>query len=119
VVEGRRLSELSEKEEARFLELAELASKYAAAHAQAEYLGEFRKSKKALLMKEAEVSGHKTAAMQEREAYAHPGYAELLEGLKVATETALACKWKLEIARMKFEAWRTRHATRRAEMNLR
>ena len=44
---------------------------------------------------------------------------EVLEGLKAATETALACKWKLEIARMKFEAWRTRHATRRAEMNLR
>ena len=113
------MSELSDKEEARFLELAELASKYAAAHAQAEYLGEFRKSKKALLMKEAEVSGHKTAAMQEREAYAHREYGALLEGLKAATETAVACKWQLEIARIRFEAWRTKQATRRAEMNLR
>jgi hypothetical protein len=71
------------------------------------------------LMREAELAGVKTAAIQEREAYAHPDYIELLQGLRAATEKALSCKWRLEIVRMRFEAWRTQHATRRAELNLR
>lgn len=92
---------------------------FAEAQAQADHLAEFRKSKKALLMKEAEVLGIKTAAIQERDAYAHPEYVSLLNGLKSATERALACKWKLELARMRFEWARTKAANRRAEMNLR
>lgn len=110
---------MSEAEEARFLELEALADKYATAQAMAEHLGEYRKSKKALLMKDAEVNGTKTAALQEREAYAHADYIALLKGLQAATEQALSCKWKLEISRMKFEWARTKAATRRAEMNLR
>ena len=47
--------------------------KYAQAKADRTYLEEFRKSQKAMLMKDAEVEGHKTSAAQEREAYAHPG----------------------------------------------
>ena len=110
---------MSEAAEARFAELEALADKYATAQAMAEHLGEYRKSKKALLMKDAEVNGTKTAALQEREAYAHDDYIALLKGLQAATEQALSCKWKLEIARMKFEWARTKAATRRAEMNLR
>lgn len=110
---------MSDLEEARFVELDKLATDYARAQAMAEHLGEFRKSKKSLLMKEAEVSGVKTAAIQERDAYAHAGYIELLHSLKDATEQALACKWKLELARMRFEWARTKAANRRAEMNLR
>jgi hypothetical protein len=70
-------------------------------------------------MKDAEVNGHKTAAIQEREAYAAPEYVKLLEGLRAATEQALSAKWKLEIAKMRFEWARTKAANRRAEMNLR
>lgn len=92
---------------------------FAQAQAEADHLAEFRKSKKALLMKEAEVSGVKTAAIQERDAYAHPEYVALLHGLKTATERALSCKWRLELARMRFEWARTKAANRRAEMNLR
>lgn len=110
---------MSEAEEDRFAKLESLAMEFAEAQAQAEHLSEFRKSKKALLMKEAEVSGIKTAAIQERDAYAHPEYVSLLNGLKAATERALACKWKLELARMRFEWARTKAANRRAEMNLR
>ena len=105
--------------EARFAELEALADKYASAQAMAEHLGELRKSKKALLMKESEVSGTKTAAIQERDAYAHRDYIELLKGLKEATEQALSAKWRLEIARMRFEWARTKAANKRAEMNLR
>ena len=107
------------QEESRFVELEELANSYAQAQAQVEFLSEFRKSKKALLMKEAEVKGVKTAAIQERDAYAHTEYIELLKGLKAATELALSGKWRLELARMRFEWARTKAATRRAEMNLR
>lgn len=110
---------MSDKEEARFAELEELALTYARAQSTVDHLSEFRKAKKAILMRHAEASGHKTAAMQEREAYADPGYLELLDGLKAATETALAAKWKLEIARMRFEWARTKAANRRAEMNMR
>ena len=70
-------------------------------------------------MKDAEVQGTKTAALQEREAYAHDDYIALLKGLQSATEQALSCKWRLEIAKMKFEWARTKAANRRAEMNLR
>lgn len=110
---------MSDQAEARFQELEDLAELYAEAQATAEHLSEFRKSKKSLLMKDAEVSGIKTAAIQEREAYAHPEYVALLVGLREATKQALAAKWKLEIARMRFEWARTRAANRRAEMNLR
>lgn len=105
--------------EARFEELEALTTEYAKAHAQAEHLGEYRKSLKALLMRKAETAGHKTAAIQEREAYADPEYTVMLEGLREATEIAVSCKWKLEIAKMRFEAWRTKAANRRAEINLR
>lgn len=104
----------------RFADLEALAAEYAQAQALAEHLAEFRKSKKATLMREAEVAGGKTsAAIQERDAYAHPDYIELLKGLQAATEKALALKWRLEITRMKFEWSRTKAANRRAEMNLR
>ncbi|WP_457326158.1 hypothetical protein [Roseateles sp. P5_E11] len=106
--------------EQRFAELEAISTEYAQAQALAEHLAEFRKSKKAQLMREAEVSGNKSsAAIQEREAYAHPDYIALLKGLQAATEKALALKWRLEITRMKFEWARTKAANRRAEMSLR
>jgi hypothetical protein len=108
-----------DKTEARFAELEALAIEFAQAQAQADHLSEFRKSKKAMLMKEAELKGSTSAAIQEREAYRHGDYIELLNGLKVATERALSAKWRLELARMRFEWSRTQAANRRAEMNLR
>lgn len=110
---------MSDQAEQRFIELEQISLDYAQAQALADHLAEFRKSKKALLMREAEIAGKTTAAVQERDAYAHPDYIELLQGLKAATEKALALKWRLEITRMKFEWARTKAANRRAEMNLR
>jgi len=84
------------------------------------YLAEFRKSKKAILMKEAEAkSPGISAAAQEREAYASPEYVELLEGLKSATEIEVYTRHKLKILEMRFEAWRSKQATARTEMGLR
>lgn len=88
---------------------------YAKAKAQRVYLEEFRKSKKALLMKEAMLKFEAVNA-QEREAYSHPEYQELLKGLAAAIEVEEELKWKLEAARMRVDCWRTEESTKRMEM---
>jgi hypothetical protein len=92
------------------------APEYAKAKSQRIYLEEFRKSKKALLMKEALVNGYEAANAQEREAYSHPDYIELLEGLAAAIEIEESLKWKLEAAKMRTEIWRTESANARMEV---
>jgi hypothetical protein len=104
--------------EQRFHELSEQAKKCAVAKAQMDYLEEFKKSKLAILMKRYEPQ-FPAANAQEREARADSEYIELLEGLKVARETYETERWDLKIAEMRFEAWRTKEATKRAEMGMR
>ena len=89
------------------------APKYAKAKAERIYLEEFRKTKKALLMKVAMEMGYESAAAQEREAYAHPEYQELLKGLAVSIEEEETLKWMLTAAQMKSEIWRTESANER------
>jgi hypothetical protein len=97
-----------------------LAKDYAEAEAKRIYLVEFRKSKKSMLMKAAEVAKPgMSAAAQEREAYADQEYQNLLKGLEVATQKAIEAKWELTIIQTQFESWRTKQATARAEMNMR
>lgn len=91
------------------------AQPYAKAKAERVYLENYRKSKKALLMRAAEMRGHKTAAIQEREAYADDGYIEVLAALQEATEKEEALRWLMTAAEAKIEAWRTISATKRAE----
>ena len=91
------------------------APAYARAKSERIYLEEYRKSKKALLMREAEIAGHKSAVAQEREAYAHPDYLVVLEGLKAAVEQEEALRWLIVGAQAKIEAWRTIEANRRSE----
>lgn len=79
------------------------------------YLEEFRKSKKALLMKDALKLGVEAANAQEREAYADPAYQQLLKGLALAIEQEETLKWELEAARLDIEIWRTREATNRMQ----
>ena len=94
------------------------ASKYAKAKADRVHLEEFRKSKKALLMRDAELAGHKSAVAQEREAYAHSDYIALLDGLKAAVEQEESLRWLIVAAQAKFEAWRTIEANRRIEAKI-
>lgn len=105
--------------EQRFIELEELAQQYAEAQAQAEYLDDFTKSKLAMLMKAAEAQGSSSAVIQEREARRDQEFILHLQGKKVATERALALKWKLTLWQARFEWARTKAANKRAEMNLR
>jgi hypothetical protein len=88
---------------------------YAKAKSERVYLEEFRKTKKALIMRAAEEAGYKTAATQEREAYADPGYMEVLEGLRAAVEEEERLRWLIVAAQAKIDVWRTIEANRRTE----
>ena len=87
--------------------IIENSAKYAEAKAKRIYLSEFRKSKKALLMKEAMLNKIEAANAQEREAYSHPEYTQLLEALGAAIEEEERLAWMLEAAKLKTEIWKT------------
>ena len=89
------------------------AGKYAQAKAERIYLDEFRRSKRALLMQEAELHGYDTSASQERQAYSHPEYIQLLVGLKDAVEVEEKLRWQLIAAQMKIDIWRSQEASNR------
>jgi hypothetical protein len=93
------------------------AFKAAKARAERIYLEEFRKSKKAILMKEAAAKhngpGDLALGAQERDAYAHPEYQELLLGLKVAVENDEKCRFGALAAQATIDAWRTQQANER------
>jgi len=85
--------------------------KFAKAKAERVYIEQFRKSKKAILMREALTL--KTQSEREQYAYAHPDYIQLLHGLKEAVEVEEKCKWALEKFKIEFEHWRTIQANDR------
>jgi len=101
-------------DENRQHEIREAYKAYAKAKADRVYLEHFRKSKKALLMKQFEPD-YPTAAAQEREAYAHPEYIELLKGLQAATQIEEETRYRLKMYELSFEEWRTRQANKRAD----
>jgi hypothetical protein len=88
------------------------AKHFAKAKAERVYLEEYRKSKKAILMKQSTES---TSAAQERDAYAHPEYLALLEGLKQAVETEEQLRWTLIAAQARVEIWRSQEASNRIQ----
>lgn len=117
---SKLLLELMWRSHMQWQELENLAKEYAQAEANRIYLMEFRKSKKSILMTEAEnFEPGMAIAKQERYAYAHSDYAELLKGLQAAVEKSVELKFKIEVFKMRFESWRSKQATSRAEMTLR
>lgn len=92
--------------------MLQTAPRYAKAKAQRLYLEEYRKTKKALLMRE---SDGKAVADREAYAYSHPDYIQLLEGLKVAIEAEETFRFKLKAAELHVEIWRSKEASNRAE----
>jgi len=85
---------------------------FADAKAQRVFLEEFRKSKKALLMKQ---SIEQTLGAQERDAYAHSEYVELLNGLRDAVAIEEKLRWDLIAAQARVDVWRTEQANLRLE----
>lgn len=90
--------------------------KFAKAKSERTYLEEYRKSLKALLMQQAQVDGHQTAAAQEREAYADERYQDLLKGLKAAVEAEEEVRWGLVAAQARIDVWRSQESSKRQEI---
>ena len=88
---------------------------YAVAEANKVYMEEMRKTIKAEEMIEAEALGHKTAAIQEREAYASPRYKRHLQAIQQAIEVREELRWMLIAAQARIEVWRSQEASNRAE----
>jgi len=89
-------------------------AKYAEAKAHRVYIEEYRKSQKAMLMKQALVEGRaKTSAAAEVEAYADPTYLQILEALKQAVENEEKFRWGLISAQARIEVWRSTEASNR------
>lgn len=89
------------------------ARRFARAKSERVYLEEYRKSLKALLMKR---SLEETLGAQEREAYAHDEYRQLLQGLRTAVEVEEKLRWDLIAAQARVEIWRTEQASARLEI---
>jgi len=88
------------------------AALFAKAKAERTYIEEYRKSLKSILMKR---SLETAIGAQEREAYAHPEYVQLLDGLKEAVLIEERLKWDITAATLRVEIWRTEQANNRAE----
>ena len=108
---------MSIEKELHFLKVN--AEKYAEAKGMAEYLKEFRKSKKAILINEAELKGRKTQQERESYAYSHSEYIELLEGLKVAVIESERLRLLVKTAELQIEHKKTMAMKEMAEMRLR
>jgi len=88
------------------------AKAHAKAKAERNYLEEYRKSLKAILMKKCLETA---IGAQEREAYAHPEYTALLEGIRAAMEEEEKLRWDLIAAQAVIDIWRTEQSNLRAE----
>jgi len=88
------------------------AALFAKAKAERTYIEEYRKSLKSILMKR---SMETAIGAQERDAYAHPEYVQLLDGLKEAVLIEERLKWDITAATLRVEIWRTEQANNRAE----
>lgn len=86
------------------------APAYAKAKGQLAELEAFKSSLKAIKMSE---SAEQSLGAQEREAYRSEAYQELCKAIGMATENAEALRWKLEAAKMRFQAWQTESANNR------
>jgi len=103
---------MSEEAIERLLEkYRDAAKKYAKAKGDRVYLEQFRKSKKAMLVKQVQ------GTVQEREAhaYAHPDYLEVLDGIRAAWQIEAELMYRLRAAEFEVEIWRTKRADARSE----
>lgn len=98
----------------RLEKMREVIPKYSKAKAERIYIEQFRKSKKALLMRDQHALSLKTNAERESYAYSHKEYLELLTGLREAVEIEERYRWTLENLRIEVDVWRSREASKRA-----
>ena len=83
---------------------------YAQAKGELAELEAYKSSLKAIKMAQ---SGEVAINAQEREAYRSEDYQNLCKAIGAATELAELWKYRLEAAKLRFEAWRTQEASNR------
>jgi trehalose utilization protein len=93
--------------------LIDNSKEYAEAESNKVYMEEMRKTIKAECMKEAEDIGHKTAAIQEREAYRSEKYKAHLGALKEAVRMREEARWMMIAAQERINVWRSQEASNR------
>jgi hypothetical protein len=86
------------------------APEYGKAKGRVAELEAFKHSLKAIMMSKSDET---TIGGQEKAAYASDEYQNLCKAIGEATEQAETLKWRLESARMRFEAFRTEQASNR------
>lgn len=86
------------------------APAYAKAKGELAQFEAYKHSLKAIEMAKSEAT---SLGGKEVDAYKSQAYQELCEAIGLATEETEALRWKLEAAKMRFEAWRTEQATNR------
>jgi hypothetical protein len=79
-------------------------------------LENYRKILKARLMKESLASGVTSNQAQEREAYAHPQYEQIIDALEIATRQETELYWELKIFDIEVQVWRTQQANKRNDI---
>lgn len=90
--------------------LRDSAKEYAEAKNNRKHLEQYRKVKKAQLMREkAGEPGHVCEAY----AYSHKDYLEVLEGIKEAGVIEDTLRWRMKAAELKIEMWRSQQANNR------
>ena len=90
--------------------LYEGGPKLAQAKAELEYLSEYRKTLKALLMQQSKES---SAALKEVEAYADQSYSDHLDAIKIAVENYETLRWQMVTAQAAIDVWRSLNASNR------
>ena len=88
------------------------AKAHAKAKAERNYLEEYRKSLKAMLMKQCLETA---IGAQEREAYAHEEYQQHLMAIREAVQKEEFLRWKMVAAEAMIEVWRSQEATKRMD----
>lgn len=90
--------------------LYEFAPEYAKAKGELAELEAYRHSLRSIMMKK---SNEQSLGAQEREAYASQEYQDLCKAIGAATYKTEMWKFRLEAAKLRFEAWRTQEASNR------
>jgi hypothetical protein len=92
------------------------AEEWAARDGEACRLEEMKKIIFSELVNQSEAS---SVAAREHEAYANTVYRSHIDAMVTARSAANVAKAKMQSMQMKFEMWRTKNATRRAEIGIR
>ena len=93
-------------------EIEQVAPQYAKAKAETYQLTEYKRTQRSVLYSRAV---GKTVADKENWVSMQPEVTTTIDGIAVAIENEECLRWRLKVAELKVEVWRTEQANRRLE----